>query len=132
MARQSLLLITIAAASLLLATALGAFAAHGLDGLLEPDSLAAFRTAVDYQFFHGLGLIGAGLLNERYAEVRAFAVAGWLLIIGTLLFCGSIYVTSFGFMTFLGAAAPIGGLSFMLAWLCLGFGAWRSRRHFLD
>lgn len=118
----------LAGLSLLAATALGAYAAHGLERILAPDSLDAFRTGVEYHFYHGLGLIGVALLRDRYPEARAFAWSAWLLIAGTVLFCGTIYVTSFGLMRFLGIAAPIGGLCFIGAWLALAIGAFSLSR----
>jgi uncharacterized membrane protein YgdD (TMEM256/DUF423 family) len=112
---------------LLVATALGAYASHGLEGVLEPRALASLKTAVEYHFYHGLGLLAAGILADRYPESKLFFVAGLLFLSGIVLFCGSIYVTSFGGPAAVGRAAPVGGICFMLGWLALAVAAIRRR-----
>jgi uncharacterized membrane protein YgdD (TMEM256/DUF423 family) len=57
------------------------------------------------------------LLAERHARNRAIWLAAWLLVAGTLLFCGSIYATTFGLSV--GSAAPFGGVAFMAGWAVL-------------
>lgn len=113
------------AVALFLACVLGAYGAHGLQASLPASEWSAFQTAVDYQFFHGLGLIAATLLAQRYPASKPIATSGWLLLAGIILFCGSIYATSFGAPESLGSLAPIGGSAFMLGWLALGFGVLR-------
>jgi len=112
------------ALALLLAVMLGAYGAHGMQG---SPSAGAYQTAVDYQFFHGLGLILVTLLAQRYPASKLINASAWLLLAGIILFCGSIYATSFGAPAFLGSLAPIGGSAFMLGWLALGFGVLRAR-----
>jgi uncharacterized membrane protein YgdD (TMEM256/DUF423 family) len=119
---------TVTAAVLLaLATALGAYAAHGLDRLLDAHALGNFRTGVEYHFYHALGLLGVALLRERHPQSAAFGLTAWLLLAGIVLFSGSLYVTAFGVLSFLTAAAPIGGLCFIAAWIALAVGALRLR-----
>jgi uncharacterized membrane protein YgdD (TMEM256/DUF423 family) len=114
-----------AAILLALATAFGAYAAHGLEQVLEVRPLTNFRTGVQYHFFHALGLFGIALLRERHPHARALAVSAWLLLAGIVLFSGSLYVTAFGYLRFLAAAAPIGGACFIAGWLALAYGAVR-------
>jgi len=116
------------AAILLLATALGAYASHGLATHADAATVRAFGSAVDYQFYHGLGLLAVAILTELKPHIRLFRLAGWLLIIGIALFCGSIYATTFGAPASLGGGAPIGGTAFMAAWLALALGAWAVGR----
>jgi len=116
-----------AATLLALATALGAYAAHGLERVLDAHALGNFRTGVEYHFYHALGLFGVALLRQRHPESAAFGVAAWLLLAGIVLFSGSLYVTAFGLLRFLTAAAPIGGLCFIAAWVALAVGALRLR-----
>jgi uncharacterized membrane protein YgdD (TMEM256/DUF423 family) len=120
-------LLCFAAASLCAATALGAYASHGLGSALDAARLAAFATAVEYQFYHGLGLLAVTLLGERFPASDALQIAGWLLVAGTVLFCGSIYATTAG-VSGIGLAAPLGGLCFIAGWLVLAVAAWRLRR----
>ncbi|MFP6829352.1 MAG: DUF423 domain-containing protein [Gammaproteobacteria bacterium] len=111
-----------AALALLLATLLGAYGTHGLRDSLSAAAWDSYATAVQYQFYHGLGLIGTTLVAQRYPASKLIALAGWLLLTGIVLFCGSIYATTFGAPAGVGSMAPIGGLAFMLGWLSLGVG----------
>jgi uncharacterized membrane protein YgdD (TMEM256/DUF423 family) len=108
---------------LLLATALGAYASHGLETLLTPRALASLNTAVEYQFYHGLGLLAVALLADRRPESRWLKLAGWLFIAGIVLFCGSLYATTLGGIAALGPVTPVGGIGFMGAWVALAVAA---------
>lgn len=112
---------------LAIATALGAYAAHGLDRLLDGAGLANFRTGVDYHFYHALGLLGIALLRERAKDDRALAISGWLLVAGIALFCGSLYVGAFVSLGVLGMAAPLGGLCFIVGWLLAAYSLYSQR-----
>jgi len=116
-----------AALSLLLATLLGAYGTHGLRDSLSAAAWDSYATAVQYQFYHGLGLIGTTLVAQRYPASKLIALAGWLLLTGIILFCGSIYATVFGASASVGWIAPIGGLAFMLGWLTFGVGIATTR-----
>jgi uncharacterized membrane protein YgdD (TMEM256/DUF423 family) len=111
-----------AALILLLATLLGAYGTHGLRDSLTAAAWEAYETAIAYQFYHGLGLLGVALVAQRYPESRLIALSGWLLLAGVILFCGSIYATTFGAPSGVGSIAPLGGMAFMLGWLALGVG----------
>ena len=119
--------LTAAAITLLLATLFGAFGAHGLRGSLSPGALETYTTAVDYQFYHGLGLLGTAIVALKYPDSRLIGTAGWLLLAGILIFCGSLYLLAFGAPSQLGAVAPIGGTAFMLGWLMFAIGVLRER-----
>jgi uncharacterized membrane protein YgdD (TMEM256/DUF423 family) len=101
---------------LLLATGLGAFGVHGLKPRLPVARFEAFESAVQYQFWQGLGLLGVGLLarSDDRAGLRA---AAWLLLAGTVLFAGSIYALTFGAPIGVAAAAPLGGTALIAGWL---------------
>ncbi|MDR2878080.1 MAG: DUF423 domain-containing protein [Chromatiales bacterium] len=103
----------------------GAFGAHALASRLEPALLAVWRTAAEYQFYHAIGLLIVGLLRERFPTVRAFAWAGWLMLLGIVLFSGSLYGLSAGGLS-LGIVTPLGGLSFLLSWICVVLGTLRA------
>ena len=115
------------ALTLLLATVFGAYGTHGLRDSLPTVAWDAYTTAVEYQFYHGLGLIGTTLVAQRYPRSRLIALSGWLLLAGLILFCGSIYATTFGAPAAIGSLAPIGGSAFMLGWLALGVGVATTR-----
>jgi len=107
-----------------LAVMFGAFGAHGLKDKLEPNLLASFETGVKYQFYHALLLLQIGLLMHhiRHAALNASAVC---VIVGTLLFSGSIYLLAtrtllpFGSMRFLGPVTPLGGVLLIAGWFLM-------------
>jgi len=124
MVTQAKWLLCFAGLSLLCATVGGAAASHALASL-DDSALRAFSTAVDFQFYHGLGLIGIVLVGERRGAGHLIWLAAWLLVAGTVLFCGSIYATTFGAPDFIGSAAPTGGVAFMAGWLIFAVAALR-------
>lgn len=113
---QSKTLMINAALAALLAVAFGAFGAHGLKSVLSEADMAIYRTAVDYHMWHALGLALIGLLAERYPHARGFRWAGGAMMIGLLLFSGSLYALSLSGLRWLGMITPLGGLSFMAGW----------------
>jgi uncharacterized membrane protein YgdD (TMEM256/DUF423 family) len=109
-----------------LATVFGAFGAHALKGQLSPERLEVYETAVRYQFFHSLGLLGIGL-TLRFVDVRAVRWAAVLVLVGVVLFSGSLYALTFGASRAFGIVTPFGGLAFILGWLCFTWGVFRHR-----
>ena len=107
----------------LLAVAFGAFGAHALKQVIAPELMAVFDTAVRYQMFHASSLLLLGILltimTDNTRQIRWFNWAGGLFIFGLLLFCGSLYAVALTGIKMLGAITPIGGVAFILAWLCL-------------
>ncbi len=102
-----------------LAVGLGAFGAHGLKARLSADMLAVFQTAVQYHFYHALGLLVVGLLVSQWPTVGLIKIAGWVMFAGIVVFSGSLYVLSITGIRWLGAITPIGGSAFLVAWLLL-------------
>ena len=101
--------------------ALGAYGAHGLPG----DAAATWGKAVDYQALHAIGLMLIGMLAGRWPG-RALRIAGGLLLTGTLLFSGSLYLLVATGIRGLGWLTPFGGVAFMLGWLALAWAALRT------
>ncbi len=109
-----------------LAVALGAFAAHGLQARLSADLLQTFETGARYQMYHALALLAAGLVIPRYPGAGLVTTAGWLFVAGIVIFSGSLYLLALTGQRWLGAITPIGGLAFIAGWLCLALGVWRG------
>jgi uncharacterized membrane protein YgdD (TMEM256/DUF423 family) len=109
---------------LALATVCGAFGAHALRTHLTPERLQLWETAVRYQFLQSLGLLGVGL-TLRTPGTGALPLVATLLIVGVLLFCGSLYALSLGAPRLLGALTPLGGLAWIVAWLSFAWALWR-------
>ncbi|HEY7928955.1 MAG TPA: DUF423 domain-containing protein [Steroidobacteraceae bacterium] len=120
-----------AALLLALATVVGAFNAHALSGRLGPDGERIVQTAVQYQFYHALGLLALAVLMSHLPAgaprgVGWLQTAGWLLMVGVVLFSGSLYALAGGVSGTLrlvvGALTPLGGLSLILAWCAAATG----------
>jgi uncharacterized membrane protein YgdD (TMEM256/DUF423 family) len=103
-----------------LAVGLGAFGAHGLESILVQNGrLDTFQTAVNYHFYHTLALLGIGVLASVKPQWKGFSFTAWCMILGMVIFSGSLYVLSLTGITWLGAITPLGGLSFILGWSSL-------------
>jgi len=118
-------LVTVAAILLLIGVGAGAFGAHGLKRVLTPDMLAIWQTAVLYQLVHGLGMLAVAALSARFAS-PLMTLSGTLMLVGVILFSGSLYVLVLSGTKWLGAVTPIGGLAFIVAWGLVALAAWRS------
>lgn len=99
--------------------AMGAFGAHGLKTILSVEMLSVYKTAVDYQMWHALGLGLIAILRHHMPEATLLKWAGWLMLIGILLFSGSLYLLAILNIKWLGMITPLGGVAFLLAWLLL-------------
>lgn len=97
--------------------AMGAFGAHGLKAVLSADMMAVYKTAVDYQMWHALGLGLVAVFRLQSPESCYLKWAGWLMFIGIILFSGSLYLLAISNLKWLGMITPIGGVSFLLAWV---------------
>lgn len=102
-----------------LSVALGAFGAHILEGKLSDHYLSTWQTGVQYQMFHALALLAVGLLMSKFPASSLIFWSGWLFFAGIVLFSGSLYILSLTGVKVLGAITPIGGVSFLIAWILL-------------
>lgn len=117
----------VAALVLGLAVMLGAFGAHGLRDRLDAYSLGIWEKAVFYHFVHALGMLIVSALPK--AGVLTHAASWWvcaLLFAGIVIFCGSLYALAVSGVRMLGAITPVGGISFIAAWLLLAWALFRS------
>jgi uncharacterized membrane protein YgdD (TMEM256/DUF423 family) len=109
-----------------LSVALGAFGAHGLEGRLSADLLNTYEIGVRYHVYHALALLGVVAVLIRWPEATAAVWAGWLFVVGIVIFSGSLYILALTGIRWLGAITPIGGVAFVVGWLCLAWTAWRA------
>lgn len=110
-----------AAVSGFIGVGMGAFGAHGLKPLLSEYQLEIYKTAVNYQMWHTLLLGYLASLPEN----KLVNWAGWCLIVGIVLFSGSLYLLALSAPHWIGIITPIGGMSLLLAW---GLVAWMAFR----
>lgn len=114
------------AISAFVAVAAGAFGAHGLKDKISVEMLAIFETAVRYQMFHAVALLVTAWAANRF-QSSIVNVGGWLFVVGTIVFSGSLYVLSLTETRWLGAVTPIGGVAFLAGWLCLIWAALKAK-----
>lgn len=106
--------------------ACGAFGAHALNGRLTSEMLAAWQTANMYHFYHSLGLLVVGLYSMTASNPPAILLwAGRLMVIGLLLFSGSLYLLALTGIRALGAVTPLGGAAWIAAWALFAAAVWR-------
>lgn len=107
----------VGAVLLALAVVIGAFGAHALRERLNAYANGIYERAVFYHFVHALGLLAVGIASRAGAASAVFASsAGWLLLTGIVIFCGSLYALALTGNRKLGALTPLGGLAFVAGW----------------
>ena len=99
----------------------GAFASHALKARLSPQLLVTFETGVRYQMYHGLGLLAVAWAIHTWPE-RRLAPAAAILLAGTAVFSGSLYLLVLTGRGWLGAITPFGGVALIAGWV---LAAWR-------
>jgi uncharacterized membrane protein YgdD (TMEM256/DUF423 family) len=99
--------------------AAGAFGAHALRSRLSADMLAVFETGVRYQMYHGFAVLLVALAIRHFGSARLLLISGWSFVGGVALFSGSLYALSLTDIRILGAITPLGGVLFLLGWVCL-------------
>ena len=102
-----------AALSAAMAIAAGAFGAHSANGA----AIDWLKTGGFYQLIHALAAL---------ALVQRFRGAAIALLIGSLIFAGSLYAMALGAPRWFGAITPIGGLLMIGGWLACAYQIWRS------
>lgn len=108
-----------------LGVAAGAFGAHALKSQLTPERLLQYELAVRYQLYHAFALVAAAYAVQRWPASTA-GLAGWLFMLGVVIFCGTVYALAFGAPRWFGAITPLGGLSLILGWALLAYSAMRG------
>ena|SRR5690349_12392351 len=104
--------------------ALGAWAAHGLEGRLAPAALEWIRTGASYQLWHAAALLGLAALTMRHSS-RLIAAAGIGLGLGAFLFGGSLYLYAWTGQGWLALVTPVGGALMIAGWLATLAAAFR-------
>lgn len=120
----------IPAAALLgfLSVALGAFGAHALEGVLTAEGEGWWQTATLYGLTHAGVALAAGL-SGRGGKIAA---GGWVIVVGAVIFAGTLYAMALGAPRWFGAITPLGGLSLLAGWSLIGLGGIASARRDQD
>lgn len=101
------------------AVALGAFGAHGLKQVLSDKMLTVWQTAVQYHLVHSVVLLAlavALLLLPSGVSKTWLQRSATLMVIGLLLFSGSLYAMTLTGIRPLGMITPLGGVSWLIGW----------------
>jgi uncharacterized membrane protein YgdD (TMEM256/DUF423 family) len=106
--------------------AAAAFGAHALKSRLDENALELFETAARYQLLHAVALLACAWIVREWPGTAA-RLAPRFFAAGIVLFSGSLYALAFAAPRLVGAITPIGGLLFLVAWICLGLAALRTR-----
>ncbi len=112
------------AIAMALAVATGAFGAHGLKARLTPEALAWWHTGAQYHVYHALGLFAVAWAQSVGGRPRALMIAGICLIVGMVLFSGSLYTMALTGKRWLGAVTPLGGTAWIIGWIALAVATW--------
>lgn len=115
------------AVGMFLGVALGAFGAHGLKNKISQELLAVWNTAVLYHMLNCLGLAIVALSFKLLGGSHWFIWSGWALIIGILIFSGSLYALALSGIRWLGAITPFGGLSLLAGWALFAFALYKTK-----
>jgi uncharacterized membrane protein YgdD (TMEM256/DUF423 family) len=103
------------------AVGLGAFGAHALkDFLAQTGRTEVFQKATEYQFYHALAFLA---ISKLEAKKSVF----FLLLVGTLIFSGSLYALCMTQVKVFGAITPIGGLMMIAGWLTFAFQTYTAK-----
>ena len=105
--------------------AAGALGGHVLKSRLSDYHLEIFEIASRYHMYHAIAVVICSWATKNCSSPLA-KLAGWLFIMGIVIFSGSLYLLSITNYRWLGAITPIGGTAFMFGWICLAISPWHK------
>lgn len=103
------------------AVLLGAFGAHGLQDILLESELQTYQTATEYLMYHALALIGVAAMWRQTPAKKDMGLAAVMMLLGVLLFAGSLYLLLLTNIFWLVWITPIGGLLLIVSWLLVAW-----------
>lgn len=111
-----------------LSVILGAFGAHALTHVLDSAQQVIWETAVRYQMYHALALLGIAVMSQLQPGIWLSRAAVCMLV-GVCLFSGSLYVLALTGIKLVGGVTPIGGICLIAGWISLLMGAIRHAKN---
>lgn len=129
----SRILFSVAAINGLFVVAFGAFSAHMLSQSLDAKHLGWIHTGIAYQAWHTVVIMALSSVlfqqNNGY-----FFYAGLAMLLGILLFSGSLYLLALAWLPSVAwyRITPGGGMLFLLGWLLVLIGALRRKTGITD
>ena len=108
-----------------LAILFGAFGSHALKDKLSAQSLEVYDIATRYLMFHALGIFLIALLGFQLPK-ESLEIPVIMMIVGTSIFSGSLYLIAMLDFKKLGMVTPIGGLLLIVSWLLLAYKTYKT------
>ena len=108
-----------------LAILFGAFGSHALKERLSAQSLEVYDIATRYLMFHALGIFLIALLGFQLPK-ESLETPLTIMIGGTSIFSGSLYLIAMFDLKKLGMVTPIGGLLLIVSWLLLAYNTYKT------
>lgn len=108
-----------------LAILFGAFGSHALKERLSAQSLEVYDIATRYLTFHALGIFLIALLGFQLPK-ESLETPVKIMIVGTSIFSGSLYLIAMLDLKKLGMVTPIGGLLLIVSWLLLAYNTYKT------
>ena len=107
---------------------LGAASSHWLQSIILSDYVDTFDTAVRFHMIHAISLILTSIVKDNIDNSRLLHASLLGFLSGIFFFCGSLYLISISGYGLLGIVAPIGGVSFVVAWGLFAVGVIKSNK----
>ena len=108
-----------------LAILFGAFGSHALKERLSAQSLEVYDIATRYLMFHALGIFLIALLGFQLPK-DSLEIPVIIMVVGTSIFSGSLYLIAMLDFKKLGMVTPIGGLLLIVSWLLLAYNTYKT------
>ena len=108
-----------------LAILFGAFGSHALKERLSVQSLEVYDIATRYLMFHAIGIFLIALLGFQLPK-ESLEIPVIMMIVGTSIFSGSLYLIAMLDFKKLGMVTPIGGLLLIVSWLLLAYNTYKT------
>ena len=108
-----------------LAILFGAFGSHALKERLSAQSLEVYDIATRYLMFHALGIFLIALLGFQLPK-ESLEIPVIIMVVGTSIFSGSLYLIAMLDFKKLGMITPIGGLLLIVSWLLLAYNTYKT------
>ena len=108
-----------------LAILFGAFGSHALKERLSAQSLEVYDIATRYLMFHALGIFLIAILGFQLPK-ESLEMPLVMMIVGSFIFSGSLYIIAMLDFKKLGMVTPIGGLLLIVSWLLLAYNTYKT------
>ena len=110
---------------------LGAGGSHWFDSLLSEKGKETYTIGFRFHIVHVILIFVVTIMKSLISvDIKALKFCLWFFFLGIMLFSGSLYALGLSGISYFGMIAPIGGLFFMIGWLCLVYAGFiiRSNR----